>query len=81
MASLIDKVKVKAGRLIKVWNTERKKFSNSKPWYISVWVEDADGKNERCLLFTEKEIEAAQRRAEANAEDLTSKSLFTNIID
>lgn len=81
MANLIDLVRVKAGRLIKVWNTEKKKFSNAKPWYISVWVEDADGKNERCLLFTEKEIEAAQKRAEANAEDLTSKSLFTNIID
>jgi hypothetical protein len=81
MASLIDKVKVKAGRLIKVWNTEKKKFSNAKPWYISVWVEDANGKNERCLLFTDKEIEAAEKRAAANKEDLTSKGFFTNIID
>jgi len=81
MASLIDQVKVKAGRLIKVWNTEKKKFSNAKPWYISIWVEDADGKNERCLLFTEAEIKAAEKRAAANQEDLTSKGFFTNIID
>lgn len=81
MASLIDKVKIKAGRLIKVWNTEKKKFSNAKPWYISVWVEDADGGNERCLLFTQKEIEAAEKRAAANQEDLTSKGFFTNITD
>ena len=81
MASLIDKVRIKAGRLIKVWNTEKKKFSNAKPWYISVWVEDADGKNERCLLFTEKEIQAAERRAAANQEDLTKKDFVTNLVD
>lgn len=81
MASLIDKVKIKAGRLIKVWNTEKKKFSNAKTWYISVWVEDADGKNERCLLFTDKEIETAEKRAAANQEDLTSKGFFTNALD
>jgi hypothetical protein len=81
MANLIDKVKIKAGRLIKVWNTEKKKFSNAKPWYISVWVEDADGKNERCLLFTDQEILRAEIRASKNAEDLTSKGFFTNITD
>ena len=81
MANLIDQVRVKAGRLIKVWNTEKKKFSNAKPWYISIWVENADGSGERCLLFTQKEIEAAEKRAAANQEDLTSKGFFTNIID
>jgi hypothetical protein len=81
MASLIDQVRIKAGRLIKVWNTEKKKFSNAKPWYISIWVENADGSGERCLLFTQKEIEAAEKRAAANQEDLTSKGFFTNITD
>lgn len=52
MATLIDLVKVKAGRLIRVWNEERKKFSNAAPEYISVWVEDADGKNERFAFYT-----------------------------
>lgn len=81
MASLIDKVKVKAGRLVKVWNTNKAKFSNAKPWYISVWVEDADGTNERCLLFTPKELEMAEYRAKQNQEDLTKKGFFTDLSD
>ena len=81
MAKLIDKVKVKAGRLIRVWNDEKKKFSNAAPEYVSVWVEDADGKNERCLLFTQHEIQVAENRASRNFEDLTEKSFFTDLID
>jgi hypothetical protein len=81
MASLIDKVRVKAGRLIRVWNEQKAKFSNAAPEYISVWVEDADGKNERCLLFTYHEIQVAQERATKNLEDLTEKSLLNDIID
>jgi hypothetical protein len=81
MANLIDKVRVKSGRLIRVWNDERKKFSNAAPEYVSVWVEDADGKNERCLLFTQHEIQVAEERAKKNQEDLTSKSLFTDFLD
>lgn len=81
MASLIDKVKIKAGRLVRVWNTERKKFSNAAPKYVAVWVEDADGKNERCLLFTENQIKVAEERAKKNQEDLTKKSFVTNLLD
>ena len=81
MANLIDKVRVKAGRLIRVWNDEKKKFSNAAPEYVSVWVEDANGKNERCLLFTDHEIQVAENRADRNLEDLTEKSIFTDFID
>jgi len=81
MANLIDKVKVKAGRLIRVWNTEKRKFSNAKPTYISVWVEDADGTNERCLLLTQRELASAENRAQKNQEDLTNKSFFTDLVD
>jgi hypothetical protein len=79
MANLIDQVKVKAGRLIKVWNTLKKK--NENIGYIAVWVEDANGTNERCLLFTEKEILHAEVRASKNAEDLTKKGFITDIVD
>jgi hypothetical protein len=79
MASLIDQVRVKAGRLIRVWNTLKKR--NEKSGYVSVWVEDADGKNERCLLFTEKEIARAELRASKNVEDLTKKGCITDFID
>jgi hypothetical protein len=79
MANLIDEVRVKAGRLIRVWNTLKKK--NENKGYVSVWVEDADGKNERCLLFTEKEIAKAELRASKNVEDLTKKGCITDFID
>jgi len=81
MASLIDKVRIKAGRLVRVWNTERAKLSNAKPTYVSVWVEDANGKRERCLLFTEHEIERAEYRASRNPEDLTKKKWVTDLLD
>jgi hypothetical protein len=79
MANLIEQVKVKAGRLIRVWNTQKKR--NENKGYVSIWVEDADGKNERCLLFTEREIERADLRASKNIEDLTKKGFITDIID
>lgn len=79
MANLIDEVRVKAGRLIRVWNTLRKK--NEKKGYVAVWVEDADGSNERCLLFTEKELERAEVRASKNLEDLTKKNFLTDFTD
>ena len=46
MAKLIDDVDVVMGRLIKVWNTERKAFSNSAKFYVSLQVENADGSGE-----------------------------------
>jgi hypothetical protein len=79
MAKVLDQVKVKQGRLIRVENTDR--TFGSADVYVAVQVEDADGSNERCLLFTEKEIQAAQERADNNKEDLTTKSFFTNLLD
>jgi hypothetical protein len=79
MANLIDKVKIKPGRLIRVYNTQKKKSENDG--YVSVWVEDANGKNERCLLFTENEIKRAESRSKKNIEDLTNKDLLTDLID
>jgi len=81
MAKLLNDVKVVAGRLIPVWNTERKAFSNSKDRYLAVWVEDEDGNNERCLLFTANEIKNAEYRASRNPEDLTEKGWWTNLND
>jgi len=81
MAKLIDKSTIKNGRLIQVWNDLRKKFSNALKIYWAVWVEDANGKNERCLLFTDKEIKRAEYRASRNKEDLTRKNLITNLLD
>jgi len=81
MVDKIDDVKVKPGRLIRVKNTKKPKFSNAKNEYIAVFVEDSDGGNERCLLFTERELKVAELRAERNSEDLTKKSLFQDMVD
>lgn len=79
MAKVLDQVRVKQGRLIRVQNTD--KTFGSSDVYIAVQVEDADGSNERCLLFTEKEIQSAQERADKNKEDLTTKSFLTDLLD
>jgi len=81
MNNKIDDVKVAAGRLIRVENTKKPKFSNAKNEYVAVFVEDASGKNERCLLFTERELKVAEIRAKKNKEDLLKKSCLTNLID
>jgi hypothetical protein len=77
--NLIDKVKIVAGRLVRVWNTSRKFGSNND--YTAIWVEDANGKNERVLLFTPSQIKVAEDRAKANKEDLTKKDWFTDLAD
>lgn len=71
--------RVKNGRIVNVDNTDRK-FGSALN-YKAVWVEDANGKNERCLLFTDSEIQKAEERASRNIEDLTKKSFLTNLTD
>jgi len=79
MAEKIDKVTVRAGRLIKVANQNKHFLAN--PTYVSVWVEDANGDNERCLLFTDRELAAAERRAAKNPEDCPKKGLLQDLLD
>lgn len=81
MFSLIDKVRVKAGRLIKVFNKNKPKFSNANDCYNAVWVENENGKRERCLLFTDFELQRAEHRASRNKEDLTEKNWFSDLGD
>ena len=71
--------KVVKGRLIEVDNTDRK-FGSALS-YIAVQVEDEDGSNERCILFTQDEINKAHKRAKKNPEDLTEKGFFTKLFD
>lgn len=44
----------KMGKLITVENKLKKNGENIR--YVALLVEDANGKNERCLLFTEIEL-------------------------
>ena len=71
--------RVKNGRLITVGNKDRKFGSANE--YVAVWVEDSNGKDERCLLFTQREIDNAAKRAGKNIEDLTKKSWLTTVTD
>lgn len=71
--------RVKQGRLIEVDNKER--VFGSALSYKAVWVEDSGGKNERCLLFTDDELKGAEERAAKNIEDLTRRSLLTDLLD
>lgn len=56
-AEKIDNLKVVLGQMIRVVNQNKKASENEK--YVSLQVEDESGKEdtERCLLFTESEIE------------------------
>ena len=55
MAELIDNVEVKLGRAIRVKNLDPR--NGETDFYIALQVEDLDGDNERCVLFTEHELE------------------------
>ena len=82
MAQKLGKhIDVKAGRLIPVYNLGRRKFSRERRFYFSVWVEDADGGNERCLLFTDNELKRAEERAKRNPEDLPKKGWLEDLTD
>jgi len=73
MADNTDIHNVVNGRLLRVLNVRKPKFSNAKDEHVSVWVEDANGQNARCLLFTERELLIAEKRAKKNPENLTKK--------
>lgn len=72
-------MKIVKGRLISVENKNRA-FGSAKS-YIAVQVEDSDGENQRCILFTDAEIARAEERAKKNPEDLTKKGFFTDLFD
>lgn len=75
----LKKCKVKQGRLVPVYNKDRKFGANM--WYYALWIENHDGKDERCLLFTEGELEGPAERAKKNIEDLPKKGWLTDLLD
>ena len=81
MTVKMTKAEAKKGRLIPVYNLGRRKFSSANKFYYAIHVEDANGDNERCLLFTENELKKAQERAEKNPEDLPKKGWLRDLTD
>ena len=70
--------KVKAGKIIRVDNKERKFGAN--PEYLAIWVENQSN-DEFCLLFTERELKVAKDRGDKNKEDIPRKGFFTDLFD
>ena len=58
MAELIDDIKIVLGQCVRVHNTEKKQGKDraGAATYVAMQVEDENGDNERCLLFTETEF-------------------------
>ena len=71
--------KTRIGRIHKVENKERKKFSNENLYYYAVIIKEGDeAKN---YLFTEGELERAAHRAGRNIEDTLEQSGISKLID
>lgn len=67
---MLDNVKVILGRMIRVQNLNKRSTQNNV--YIAIQVQDEDGQNERCLLFTEIEL--------ADTKQIYSSFLMKNLI-
>lgn len=74
----MDKETPKMGRLVLVENKEKHHLANDT--YFSVKVELPSGE-ETYLLFTDKEIEQAQYRADRNPEDIAQVSFLRDLFD
>lgn len=81
MAEIIDKdADVKMGNLILVKNTKKKPTENDE--YVSLHVEDEDGENERCLLFTQIEISDMEKvQSKFFLESMKNGRLYKVVID
>ena len=68
-----------------VWNEKEcvgkpLKFKISEVDPNLFWIEDKK-KREKCLLFTEHQLEVAQDRASKNLEDIPKKGFWSNLFD
>jgi hypothetical protein len=79
MTKRLDNETVTAGRILKVWNEKRPKFSNENKLYYVIHAE-RDGE-EFPIMLTENELQRAIRRAERNPEDVPKKSFLNDIFD
>ena len=69
-AKILDNAKVVLGQMIKVQNQNKKPTQNVN--YIAIQVEDEDGNEQRCLLFTEIEL--------SDMKQIRSKFLMDNLV-
>ena len=72
--------KTRIGKIHKVVNKERKKFSNENVFYFAVILKDVDDKATQ-FFFTEGELERAAHRAARNKEDMLEQSGVSKLLD
>ena len=78
--NIIDKdLKVELGQLIRVTNLNKKLHENDI--YVSLQVEDEDGNNQRCLLFTEIETADMEKICGSFLNSLKCGRIYKCIID
>lgn len=79
-AKQIDNTKVVMGRLIRVVNQNKKASENER--YVSVQIEDESGENERCILFTETQINNMEQiQFQLALKEMKSGRLYNAVID
>ena len=76
---IIDKdLKVELGQLIRVTNLNKRAQENEI--YVSLQVEDEDGENERCILFTEIETADMEKISASFLSSLVCGRIYKCII-
>ena len=76
---IIDKdLKVELGQLIRVTNLNKRAQENEM--YVSLQVEDENGENERCILFTEIETSDMQKISGKFLENLKFGRIYKCVI-
>ena len=84
----LDDQRVIPGRLIRVLNKAKPGImdddevaDHTDNILSMVWVEDADGGNERALAFTPLMLKLAEEMAQQNKEDIPKKGSIQDLID
>jgi|TARA_B100002003_G_C14106061_1_gene532015 hypothetical protein len=85
-ALVLDDCRIVPGRIVRVLDKRKEDDTDNvedetKNVKLVVWVEDANGKNERPLMFTEDTFKDAEDLAKENPEDIPQKSVLQNMID
>jgi hypothetical protein len=78
MIKIDEKVTVRNGNLMRVYNTERKTNANKFYWFMYVQMPDG---TEVPVMLTEKQLENIKNRAAKNEEDTPKKNFFVDLSD
>jgi len=78
-ALVITDSSIVRGRLIPVWNKNRR-YKAENTYYYALLVEGINS-GLKCLLFTEAELTKVEYRANRNKEDIVKKGFIADLLD